>query len=98
MQVFKPRNNLIIRKQISVNLSAQDWGLHTKSFPRVVVERVADLLNSRFNHTYNKGTDKLTLVQHMHELMTFFGIYGANDSEPRMVLEQLCWEVYYPKN
>jgi hypothetical protein len=94
MQVNKLNPNLIVRKTASVNYSASQWGLFTHTFSRTVIERVADLLNKRFNLSYNKGMTQTELVESMESLMSDFSIYGAADTEPRTALNQLIKKVY----
>ena len=94
MQVNKMNPNLILRKTASVNYSAADWGLFTQSFSRTVIERVADLLNKRFNLSYNQGMSRDEIVTSMETLMSDFSIYGANDTEPRTALNRLIKAVY----
>ena len=94
MHVNKMNPNLIVRKTASVNYSASDWGLFTHAFSRTVIERVADLLNKRFNLSFNQGMSKVDLVASMDTLMNDFSIYGASDTEPRTTLNKLIKSVY----
>ena len=94
MQVRKMNPDLIVRKTATVNYSASHWGLYTVSFSRVVIERVADLMNKRFNLAFNQGMSKDELEKSMHSLMSDFSMYGANDTEPRAILNKLIKTVY----
>lgn len=94
MNVLKLNNNVHIRKQISVDLSADQWELLTHSYSRPVIEKVANLLNRRLVLSYNSGKSKEEVRLEMTSLMKDFTIYGANDGESHAVLNNLLEKLY----
>jgi hypothetical protein len=94
MNVLKLNNNVHIRKQISVDLSADQWELLTDSYSRTVIEKVANLLNRRLVLAYNSGKGKEEVRLEMESLMKDFTIYGANDKYSKIVLTNLLEKLY----
>lgn len=94
MNIAKLGTNIRLRSTVSVNLSAADWDLYTSAFSRVIIEKVANFLNGRFNYCYNTGLTEDELKSQMHALMDSMATYGASDTEPRAILEDLCRKVY----
>ncbi len=79
------------RVLVDVRLTPDDWDLYT-SEPEV--ERVAEYLNERFNEFVNAGWDRTLVRKSMDKHMRLYSAWGANDTEPHRVLEQLLEEVY----
>lgn len=94
MNIAKLGTNVQMRSTVSVNLSAADWSLYTAAFSRTIIEKVASYLNGRFNQCYNLGMKEAELKEGMHALMASLATYGADDTEPRAILEDLCKKVY----
>jgi hypothetical protein len=94
MNVMKLSNNVSIRKQISVDLSANQWDLYTHSYSRTVIEKVANILNRRLVLAFNSGKRKEEVQSEMLALMDDFSVYGASDTEPRAVLNKLLNSLY----
>lgn len=94
MNIFSIDTNVKMSSAIVVNLSANDWSLHTGTVPRHTIEKVATYLNNRFNQGYNRGMTKEELSAFVTDLMNNFRIYGAAESEPRLVLDTLLEKVY----
>lgn len=94
MNVTKLGTNVRLRSTVSVNLSAADWALYTSAYSRVIIEKVANFLNGRFNYCYNIGMTEAELKERMASLMDSMATYGASDTEPRAILEDLCRKVY----
>lgn len=94
MNIFNIDTNVKMSSAIVVNLSANDWSLHTGTFPRHTIEKVATYLNNRFNQGYNRGMKKEELYAFVMDLMNNFRVYGAADNEPRYVLSTLLEKVY----
>lgn len=86
-------NNKIKFKPViqSLELSADDWQLYTASMP---CEKVAEKLNNTFVACVNLGLDKHQTRSKMQHAMNMFRSYGASDSEPRRVLDELIAIVY----
>lgn len=94
MNIANLGTNVRLRSTVSVNLSAADWALYTSGFSRTIIEKVANFLNGRFNYCYNMGLSEAQLKDQMQSLMASMANYGANDTEPRAILEDLCKKVY----
>lgn len=94
MNISRPRNNVRKTSTVSIDLSAEEWELLTASFPRRIMEKVANYLNKRFSQGFNIGMKPNELRTSMDELMLSFAIYGAYDTEPRAVLEMLIEKCY----
>jgi hypothetical protein len=94
MQVVSVRNNVKVKSTVTVDLTPDEWQLYTSSFPRQEIERIADFMNKRFNHAYNQGCTKEELRKYMYEIMGLFDKYGAYDTEPLGVLEDLIEKIY----
>lgn len=76
---------------VDINLSADDWDLYTRE---PGVEGVAASLNIRFNECVNMNMTRQETVAAMDKEMRLYRAWGASDSEPLYVLEQLLNEVY----
>lgn len=85
------KNKMNLTKRVNLKLTPDDWDLYT-SEPEV--ERVAEYLNERFNEFVNAGWDRTLVRQSMDKHMRLYSAWGANDTEPHYVLEQLLEEVY----
>lgn len=92
MQIFKPHPNVAVRATISVNLSADQWGLDTDKWPRVIIEKVADFLNKRFTMEYNKGEGIDTLRSDYNNLRESFVLYVTDETD--QVFEKLINQVF----
>ena len=85
-------NNLKIRKNISVNFTADQWELYTESMN---CSAAVYTLNEYLEHLVNEGEyDKKTVLNKMMEKMRNFSSYGACDSEPIYFLETVLEEIY----
>lgn len=82
-----------INKQVTVNvkLTPDDWDLFTRE-PEV--ERIAETLNEKFNLCVNSLLTREETARKMQQEMWNYRAWGASDSEPLYVLEQLLNEVY----
>lgn len=94
MNVTKLSNNISIRKQVSVNLGAAQWGLNTAGFSRIVIEKVADILNRRLVLSFNSGKSRADLEKSMATLMGDFKIYGASSKVSKDTLNKLLNSLY----
>jgi hypothetical protein len=94
MNIAKPHPNISVRTNISVNFSANQWGLLTDKFPRTIIERVADYMNKRIMMNYNKGEPKETVRMAFDTLAQDFKLYGATSKETKKVFDKLIEEVY----
>lgn len=89
-------NNLTIKtvRTVTCDFSADQWELYTVSFPRSVIENVANQLNEYLNDLLNSGYTKRDAEDLMHVKMKSLSEYGAYDSEPLRLLERVLAEVY----
>lgn len=94
MNISKIKTNVRVSSTVSIDLSADEWGLDTKQTSRAIIDKVATYLNKRFSRGYNIGLTANELVDSMYELMGSFKIYGANHPEPNEVLKNLIYCVY----
>lgn len=85
MNISKPHPNIQIRTSISINLSASQWKLKIESYPRVIVEKVADFLNKRVTYEFNKGESRQKIIDSFDTLAKNFEIYGATSKETKAV-------------
>lgn len=97
MNVMKVNNNVSIRKQISVDLSASDWKLQTNDFSRLIIEKVANLLNRRLVLSFNTGKSKNEVQIAMKSLMNDFALYGATSKNTTKVLDELLDSLFIMK-
>jgi len=97
MNVMKVNNNVSIRKQISVDLSASDWKLQTNKFSRLIIEKVANLLNRRLVLSFNTGKSQKDVKTEMTSLMNDFALYGATSKDTQKVLSDLLVSLFIMK-
>ena len=94
MNVAKPHPNISIRTNVSIDLSADQWGLDTDRFPRTVIERVASFMNKRVTGTFNQGYQRPVLEQQFRALADHFRLYGATSDVTQNVLKDLLDDLY----
>lgn len=94
MNIRKPHPNLTVRSSTSVNFSAAQWGLKTDEFPRLIIEKVASILNGRITREYNRGEPEEHTRSAVVGIMTEFKIYGANDKKPKEFLDRVLRNLY----
>ena len=89
-------HNLTIetKRIVSVNFSADQWGLLTYSFHRNEIESVANQLNNMLEEYINEDFCQQETRKGMHNLMAELSKYGAIDTEPREFLDQVLAEIY----
>lgn len=85
------KNKLNKRVTVDVKLTPDDWDLFTRE-PEV--ERIAENLNEKFNLCVNSRLTREETARNMQKEMWLYRAWGASDSEPLYVLEQLLNEVY----
>lgn len=85
---------IVIKKDITCNFSADQWGLLTNSFPRDEIEEVASRLNNQLNDYVNNDYTMTEVRNGMHHFMLNYKNYGAYDSEVRGFLETVLGEIY----
>lgn len=76
---------------VNINLTADQWQLYTASMD---CEPVAKILNGQFNHLANRHAPRDEFESAMEKLMREYSSYGASDSEPRWMLEDLLNEQF----
>ncbi len=96
MNVFKPHPNIHIRTTVTVNLSAEQWGLRTDEYSRVVIEKVADFLNKRITLEFNKGEPRQCLQGGYNALRDSFEIYITPETDE--VFESIANTLYKQKS
>ena len=85
------RDKISIKKQVRLDLTADDWQLYTTSKD---CDAAACALNNVFEFWFNTEAPREKLVREMYEIMKIWSEYGAADSEPMYVLEDLVDAVY----
>jgi hypothetical protein len=85
---------IVIKKDVTCNFSADQWGLLTNAFPRDEIEEVANKLNSQLNDYVNNDYTMKETRDFMFNYLAQWSRYGAYDTEPRMFLEQVLTEIY----
>ena len=75
----------------SLNLDGDDWALYTATMD---CKQVADQLNNTFVACVNQGLDKHQTFVKMNHAFNMFQSYGAADSDPRYVLDELLRTVF----
>lgn len=82
---------LVVRKNVQLNYDADDWDLYTSVDS---VELAASALNATFEEAVNKGGTRDEVENIMGKRMNEFRHFGANDSEPYRVLDNLLDKVF----
>ena len=89
------RNLTVVPKVTECNLTADQWELYTAIFN---CNKAARALNSAFKRLVNSGMDRVKVYHEMAKVMDKYSAYGAADSEPYYVLEDLLKAVYGGSN
>lgn len=84
-------NNLTISKRIAVHLTAEQWELYTASRDCTVA---AEALNDAVQHYFNIGQTREVVHHLVTRVMSRYADYGAMDTEPKEVLNQLLDVLY----
>jgi len=84
----------VIKKDITCNFSADQWGLYTATFLRDEIEEIADALNNALQDYVNNDYTKTETLNGMHHVMLTYKNYGAYDTEPRTFLDKVLEEIY----
>lgn len=85
------RDKVKVKKTISLSLTAEDWDLYST---KENVEGAANRLNVSFEHAVNSGMSQVDAMRFMLREMEDLSSYGAADSEPGYVLDDLFDMVY----
>jgi hypothetical protein len=85
------RDKISIKKQVRLDLTPDDWQLYTTSMD---CKRAAIALNDTFEFWFNNGASREELMKYMYNVMKIWSEYGAADSEPMYVLDDLVDTVY----
>ena len=85
------RDKISIKKKVVLSLTAADWQLYTTSMN---CKRATIALNDTFEYWFNNGASREELMKYMHDVMKIWSEYGAADSEPMYVLDDLVDMVY----
>lgn len=76
---------------MTIALTPDQWQLYTASMD---CTEAAKVLNNQFNHLSKRGAPRDEFESTMHKLMCEYSKFGACDSEPRWVLEDLLEEQF----
>lgn len=82
---------ILIRKNVQLNYDAEDWDLYTET-PNVDLAALG--LNRTFEEAVNRGGSRGEVESAMHRRMMEFKHFGASDSEPYYVLDNLLDKVF----
>lgn len=84
----------VLNKQVIVNpsLSAAQWQLYTDLLPGVTA--AADKLNEALRVSVNEGLPRWRCAQRVQLVMQAESAFGANDTGPRYILEDLLNEIF----
>ena len=85
------RDKISIKKKVVLSLTAADWQLYTTSMN---CKRATIALNDTFEYWFNNGASREELMKYMYNVMKIWSEYGAADSEPMYVLDDLVDTVY----
>ena len=94
MNVITISPNLRVRSTVAVNYSASEWKLNTREFPRTIIEKVANSLNSRINQDFNSGFSRDVIRSNFRMLTKQFALYGADTKEVHEILDHIMYSVY----
>lgn len=94
MNIRRPHPNLIVRSAASVNFTADQWGLKTEEFPRIIIEKIATYLNSRIRMAYNRGESADTAKEAVYMLFKDFALYGAGSQKSKELLNKIIRNLY----
>lgn len=85
--------NLIVEHKvnISAHFTAEDWQLYLDNEH---AEEVADKLNRQLEFLVNSGFSCNEVANRMWQYMSEMAKYGANDSEPHYLLEDILESIY----
>lgn len=86
--------NFRVSTQLTVDLSAAQWGLNTDKFPRLVIEKVANYLNQRVMREFNSGQPRHMVKFSFDALAKDFKIYGATDIRVNETLDLILNKAY----
>ena len=86
MEVIRPAT----AKVSGLNLSAEGWQL----FNQTGAEAVAETLNTSFMDYVNRGFFRNEVRDSMCSIMKFYSNYGAIDTEPTAVLNDLLDQAF----
>jgi hypothetical protein len=87
--------NLIIERvvKISVYLTAEQWQLYTSTYP-AECSAIAFALNKTLIEYVNRGETREAVERFMLSAMRHAAEFGANDTEPRAVLDAILNEIF----
>lgn len=84
------KNKIAIKKLAVVSLDGYDWQL----YPNEEMDNVARDLNATFERSVAAGNNRFGVMRDMKPVMRAHAKSGADDSEPRSVLDDLLDEVF----
>lgn len=89
-------NNLKIYTKIRCELTAEEWGLYTCTYP-AETQQVAVVLNFTLEQVVNSGVSRQYVQTIMEHEMRRNAKYGADDTEPHAALNELLTRIYGQK-
>ena len=86
--------NLTIKRvvQVKLYLTAEQWGLYNPK--SVEAAGTAWALNNNIENYVNRGEDRKTVALFTRSMMVHAREFGADDTEPHDILEQILDEIY----
>jgi len=85
--------NVIISKQATIRLTADQWDLYTNAQTRECAV-AADAINFAIENAFNAGQSRDQVEWAAHQTMQQYADQGAYDSEPLYMLERLLNELF----
>lgn len=85
------RDKVKVKKTVSLSLTAEDWDLFST---KENVEAAANRLNVSLEHAVNSGMSQMEATRFMLREMEDLASYGAADTEPGYVLDDLLNIIY----
>lgn len=83
--------NVIIKRTIKLQLTAEQWQLYTSSMDCRMAART---INSKVARIINAASDKDQAYRNACEVLNLYSDFGASDSEPRYVLRKVLAEFF----
>lgn len=83
--------NVTVTRKVSLSLTAEEWQLYTDK-PRV--KTVARSINNEIASCINTHPSRSEARFFARKVLNEYSEFGANDSEPWGVLEDILMEVY----
>jgi len=83
--------NVIIKKAITLELTANDWDLYTSTLD---CKTAAKVINVEIAAIINAAPNKDAAYLEACKVLELYSDFGANDTEPRYVLRNILAEFF----